>query len=141
MPFQLAKANVNDLLASPIFKQFFTGQLAGEFPVAVLNAADMKAIDATAPTVMLSQESLAAHLKKHPEVGLEDYLKIPTILEQGEVYKQGDQRLIYLAIDGVSYRAALKRTLDQQRNYFLTLFRTDEKANDNEVRNRLIRIR
>ncbi len=126
LPFQLAKSNVNDLLASPIFKQFFNGQLAGEFPVAVLNAADMKAIDATAPTVMLSQESLAAHLKKHPEVGLEDYLKIPTILEQGEVYKQGEQRLIYLMLGDVRYRAALKRTQDGGKNYFLTLFVNDK---------------
>jgi hypothetical protein len=126
LPYQLAKSNVNDLLSSPIFKQFFDGQLAGEFPVAVLNAADMKAIDATVPTVMLSQESLAAHLKKYPEVGLEDYLKVPTILEQGEVYKQGDQWLIYLMLGDVRYRAALKRTQDGGKNYFLTLFVNDK---------------
>ena len=126
LPFQLAQSNVNDLLHSPIFKQFFEGNLAGEFPIAVLNSTDMKAIDATLPTVLLSQESLAAHIKKHPEVGLEDYLKVPDILAQGEVYKQGDTRLIYLMLGDVLYRAALKRTQDGGKNYFLTLFVNDK---------------
>jgi hypothetical protein len=126
LPLQLAKSNVDELLNSPIFKQFFAGKLEGEFPVAVLNAADMKAIDATVPTVMLSQESLAAHIKKHPEVGLADYLKVPTILEQGEIYKLGEQRLVYLMLGDIRYRAALKRTQDGEKNYFLTLFVADK---------------
>ncbi|MDI1231342.1 MAG: phage minor head protein [Methylobacter sp.] len=141
LPWQLARANVKELVHSSIFSDFFAGKLHGEFPVAVLPAADRALLGSETATVLLSQHSLAAHLVAHPEIGLTDYLNVQEILETGEVYRQGEERLVYLMLDGVLYRAALKRTLDGQKNYFLTLFRTDEKAANKEVRNRLERIR
>jgi hypothetical protein len=126
LPWQLARSNVKDLVNSPIFNKFFSGNLPGEFPIAVLPAADQALLGSETATVLLSQLSLTEHLVKHPEVGLTDYLKIQTILETGEVYRQGDERLIYLMIDGINYRAALKRTVDGQKNYFLTLFKNDK---------------
>lgn len=62
-------------------------------------------------------------------------------LERGEVYRQGDARLVYLLLDGIGYRAALKRTRDGAKNYFLTLFRTDGKAADKDIRTKLERLR
>lgn len=141
LPWQLARSNVKDLVNSPIFTDFFTGKLHGEFPIAVLPAADQDLLGSETATVLLSQHSLAAHLVSHPEITIMDYRKVQEILETGEVYRQGDERLVYLMLDGVLYRAALKRTLDGQKNYFLTLFRTDEKAANKEVRNKLERIR
>jgi len=122
LPWQLARSNVMDLVNSSIFARFFSGELHGEFPVAVLPVEDQALLGSDTATVLLSQHSLSTHLLSHPEIGLADYRKIQTILEEGEVYRQGDERLIYLALDGVIYRAALKRTMDGQKNYFLTLF-------------------
>ena len=126
LPWQLARSNVKDLVNSPIFNSFFTGKLPGEFPVAVLPTADQALLGSETATVLLSQHSLTEHLVTHPEIGLTDYLKIQTILETGEVYRQGDERLVYLAIAGISYRAVLKRTVDGQKNYFLTLFKNQK---------------
>ena len=69
------------------------------------------------------------HLEKHPEIQLQDYQKIPLILDQGEVWQAPGkpERLIYLFVDGVTYRAALKRTLAGDENYFLTLFKNTKK--------------
>lgn len=141
MSWQLARDNVKELVNSPIFTSFFSGQLPGEFPIAVLPPADQILLGSETATVLLSQHSLSEHLATHPEIGITDYLKVQTILETGEVYRQGDERLVYLTVGGVVYRAALKRTGDGQKNYFLTLFRTDEKAADKEIRNKLERIR
>lgn len=126
LPWQLARSNVKDLVNSPVFNAFFTGKLPGEFPIAVLPLADQVLLGAETATVLLSQHSLTEHLAAHPEIGLADYLQIQSILEDGEVYRQGEERLIYLSIAGVAYRAALKRTADGQKNYFLTLFKNQK---------------
>lgn len=122
-PWQLAKANIADLVNAPLFANFFKGGLEGEFPIAALPPSDMALLDAQSPVVLLSQESLAAHVAKHPEITLADYRKAQTILEQGDVYLLGELKLIYLYEDGMWYRAALKRTQDGSKNYFLTLFK------------------
>lgn len=139
--YPVARQYVRGALKGPAFERFFAGQSVENFPVAVLRPEDMRAIGAMTQTVYLSQASLSAHLERHPEIGLADYQKIPDILDQGEVYQQGDDRLVYLARDGVLYRAALKRTQSGMENYFLTLFRTDDDKANREVRNRLKRLR
>lgn len=125
---EVARLNVQGLVGSAIFARFFAGQLAGEFPVAVLPAADRALLGAESQLVLLSQESLAAHVAKHPEITLADYRRIQRILDEGAVYRQGEARLIYITLDGVTYRAVLKRTADGQKNYFLTLFKNETGA-------------
>lgn len=139
--YKVARQYVRGALKGPAFEQFFAGKSAEDFPVAVLKPADMAAIGALSQTVYLSQASLAEHLVKHPEVVLEDYQKIPDILDKGEVYKQGDERLVVLLLDGVLYRAGLKRTKTGKKNYFLTLYKTNQKAADRSVKDRNERVR
>lgn len=122
----LARLNVAQLVASPVFKRFFAGQIGGEFPIATLAAADKLLLGASSSVVLLSQESLAAHVDKHPEITLADYRKIQQVLDEGEVYQQGESRLVYIKLGGVTYRAALKRTADGRKNYFLTLFKNEK---------------
>lgn len=121
----LARQNVGVLVAAPIFQRFFSGEIKGEFPVAVLKPEDQKILGAESQVVLLSQESLAAHIAKHPEIGLDDYRKIQQLLDGGAVYRVPGrhERLIYITLDQVLYRAALKKTADGRKNYFLTLFR------------------
>lgn len=125
---EVARLNVQALVGSALFARFFAGQLAGEFPVAVLGEADRALLGAQSQVVMLSQESLAAHVVSHPEITLADYRKIQRLLDEGEVYRQGEERLVYLTLDGVLYRAVLKRTADGRKNYFLSLFRNEKGA-------------
>jgi hypothetical protein len=58
-------------------------------------------------------------------VGLVDYRKVQDIIDNGQIYQQGSARLIYITDDGQTYRAALKRTGDGLKNYFLTLFKNE----------------
>jgi hypothetical protein len=125
---EIARLNVQTLIGADVFARFFVGDIAGEFPVAVLNRADRLALGAESSAVLLSQESLKTHLASHPEIGLADYRKIQQLIDTGEVYRDGDTRLVYLTVDGVAYRAALKRTGDRRRNYFLTLFKNETGA-------------
>ncbi|GGW23681.1 phage minor head protein [Vreelandella hamiltonii] len=126
----IARQNVADLVQAPLFSRFFNGEIQGEYPVAVVPPLERQVLGAESPVVLLSQQSLRTHLERHPEIGLDDYRRVQQLLDDGQVYQLPDQpgRLIYLVIEGVTYRAALKRTQDGKKSYFLTLFksRTDQ---------------
>ena len=78
---------------------------------------------------MLSAASLLGSICFNPRAcvrrDLTDYRLLPQIIENGEVWQvpgQGE-RLIFITLGGVRYRAALKRTMDGSKNYLVTLFR------------------
>lgn len=139
--WRLARANVAELVGGAVFTRFLNGQLAGEFPVAVLDDAEKTLLGSEASVVLMSQASVADHLDKHPEITAADYRQVQQIIDEGEVYQQNDTRVIYLWLGGELYRAALKRTQDGLKNYFLTLFKTTDKKADAEVRKKFKRIR
>lgn len=112
-----------------------------EYPVAVLQDQERQALGASTQAVWLSDTSLLEHLVAHPEVGLDAYQLIPQLMAQGEIYMQGDQRIILLSLNGKLYRASIKVTKDGSRNYFLTLFTTTDEAADRQVRSRYERIK
>lgn len=120
---RLARANVGALVNSPVFERFFKGALPGEFPLAVLSKDDQALLGAVGQTVLLSRDSIADHVASHPDIGIEDYRKAQAIIDQGDLYQKGDDKLIYQSVDGVPYRAVLKRTQAGDKNYFLALFK------------------
>lgn len=141
LPYEISALLMEEFIAGPVFEQFFDGKIAGEFPVAVLSKTDRAALGSEAQTVWLSRATIDEHKLSHPEIGLPDYRHIPEIVAKGEVYKQGEERLIYLEEKDRLYRAALKRTHDHKENYYLTLFETDPGRADRQVRNKLERVR
>jgi len=126
MAAEFARANTQYLVNSGAFVSFFSGKLAGEFPIAALNDTDRLLLGSDSNTVLLSRQSIDEHIAKHPEITVDDYRKAQEIIDRGDVYQVGDSRMVYLLMDKVWYRAALKRTGDGGKNYFLTLFRNDK---------------
>lgn len=139
--YSVAKQYIQGTLSGPDFKRFLQGKIEGEFPIAVLPPEDKKLIGAESQVILLSQITLQEHLKSHKEITLEDYQRVPEILDKGEVYQQGDERLIYLKMDGVWYRLAVKVTQDKKKLYLLTLFRTTQEKLNKEVRKKFERLR
>ena len=141
LPNEIARAWMQRFMTEPAFRRFINQEIKGEFPVAVLQPDDMRILGTENQTVWLSDQTLAVHLERHAEIGLADYQLLPEIIEKGEVYRQEDLRLIYLWKDGKLYRAAVKTTRAKDRNYLLTLFKTNERAAYDEVREKYERIR
>ncbi|WP_237673590.1 phage minor head protein [Vreelandella profundi] len=139
----MARQNVAQLVEAPLFSRFWNGEVRGEYPVAVVPAVERQVLGADSPVVLLSQESLTAHKVSHPEVGLADYRRIQEILDQGEVYQRDGEpgRMVYLSLGERLYRAALKRTADGKKNYFLTLFVVSDEKAEREVRQKMQRVR
>lgn len=139
----IARENVAQLVEAPLFNRFFNGEMRGEYPVAVVPAVEREVLGAESPVVLLSQQSLTAHKISHPEVGLEDYRRIQQILDSGEVYQRDGEpgRMVYLSLGERLYRAALKRTADGKKNYFLTLFVVTDETAERNVRAKMQRLR
>lgn len=140
-PRQVARAHSDYLRGSALFERFVNGKLVGEFPLAVLDEATQEALQSDSWQVLLSQATAASHVEKHPEIGVADYRRVQAMLDNGEIYRHGDERLVYLLAEDKLYRAALKRTRDGSKNYFLTLFQTTDHKADREIRDKLERIR
>ncbi len=137
--YDVAKNYIIGGLTGPNFIRFFEGKTGGNYPVAVLDDQEKSVLRTDSQTVLLSSETLDAHSKHN--MALTDYQKLPEIISNGEVYRQGDLRLIYLWDDGVLYRAAVKTTAARNENYLTTFFKTNEKDADRQLRNKLERLR
>lgn len=117
------------------FDDFYNGlSVEREFPVATLAPEDQVLLGAKTSTVWLSRQSLDDHKAKHPDIGLNDYRKVPKIIALGEIYSQGNRRFALLHLDNVLYRAAIKLTADGSKIYLLTLFRTTEELAGLQIR-------
>ncbi len=121
--WHLARDHVAKMVGADLFARFFNGKMDGEFPIAVLSPTEKDLLGAESQTVLLSRESIDDHIKSHPEITVADYRLVQQIIDQGEIYQQGEARLIYIQVGEVTYRAVLKRTADGLKNYFLTLFK------------------
>lgn len=141
LPVGIAREWMQSFLASPTFQRFYDQKIDVNFPVAVLDPKDKVILGANTQTVWFSPVSLSEHLEKHPDITIEDYRKIQQILENGEVYQQENNRLVYLNLDGKLYRAAVKTTKDKAENFFLTLFETTEERLKNQQIREIKRIR
>lgn len=139
--YDVAKTWIAGGLTSPDFKAFYEGKVGGNYPIAVLPAKDMAALSTKSQTVYLSSKSLKEHRPKHSELSLADYQKLPAIISKGEAYQQGDFKIIYLLEKGILYRASVKTTKDRKKNFLVSLFKTNNKKADKQVRSKLRRIR
>lgn len=138
---QLSRRYIDTAMQGPAFEQFVAGKTHGAFPVAVLRQQERQALGTQAQVAYLSSETLSKQRQRHPEIGLEDYRKIATIVDDGDVYQQAGNRLIYLQEEGYVYRLALKVARDGMELFVLSLFRTTKAAARKEVEGRLKKLR
>lgn len=88
----------------------------------LLDAAEMALFGVAHSELWLSRTSLDEHRSRHPEVGIEDYLKIPDIVHNGAVWGgHQDRRYLLLRIADKPYRAAIKASQDHADAWFLSL--------------------
>lgn len=121
--------------------EFFAGDLGREYPVAILDEPLCKILKAAQPVVILSRATIDEH-RHHPEIGATDYAIAQRIVDEGEIYEQESGRLIMLWRHGETlYRAALKRTRSGDKNYWLSLFLTNDDLALTQVVRRFNRIR
>lgn len=109
---------------SVAFNAFFKNEPGSppRISVATLSDADRALLRTTAEELWLSRMSLDEHKMRHPEITAEDYLRVPQILRDGQVWGgHADRRYLLLMIAGKPYRAALKIDATGREAWFLSL--------------------
>lgn len=132
---QLSRRYIDTALQGPAFEQFVAGKSQGAFPVAVLRPQDRARLAADTSVAYLSGETLAKQATKHPEVALDDYRRIPDIVDQGESHAQAGTRLVFLFEGDVVWRLALKATKARHELFVLSLFKTTREKALREMKN------
>lgn len=139
MDVQLSRKYVETVLQGPAFEQFVAGKSQGNFPVAVLRQAEQTRLNANTSVAYMSDQTVTKQLREHPELTASDYRRIPDIVDQGEAYVQGSNRLLFLYEGDVVYRLALKVTKSLDEVYVIHMIRTTRQKAQREIRDRLQR--
>lgn len=108
---------------------------AGEYPIAVMGDDHAGMIGASVKTVQLSKETFTKQLKRHPELGAAEYLKVQNTIKKGKVVQDGKKSLIYILDDVQGYVTVVKAT-KTGKAIFLTSFRRlskNEAKKDKEI--------
>ena len=106
------KYQISKHLRSGAFADFFSGQVPGNFPVAVATETIVEALNAKSRIVLLSQATLLSHAGAHPEVTLERYQWLQSLVDDGDIIPDRERHLIVYAHDGEWWVAVLKGTLN-----------------------------
>ena len=77
---ELAKAEISDLTRSPAFKKWLEKPV-GNWPLAVLSAADAKTIGAVQQVAVLSSQTAEKQLLKHPELTPLEYANAQRVID------------------------------------------------------------
>lgn len=132
---QLSRRYIDTAMQGPAFERFVAGKAQGAFPVAVLRPQDQARLAADTPVAYLSSRALATQAANHPEVALDDYRRIPDIVDQGEAHLQGNNRLVFLFEGDVVWRLALKAAKTRHELFVLSLFKTTREKALREIKN------
>jgi SPP1 gp7 family putative phage head morphogenesis protein len=126
-----ARAFVTENFRGPAYKFFVEsmGKIAGEIPIAVLPKEYMENIGAQTNIVRLSSDTLKKNAEHHPEITVQDYLNLQTIIEKaGVIVQDGPNTMVFIKIGDTFYHAAIKATQTGKGLFMTSLRMTDEKG-------------
>lgn len=101
MDVALSRQYVDTAVAGPAFARFLAQPgPATAFPVAVLSAAERERLAVEPSVVHLTGEVMAQQLRQQPELQLQDYQRLPEIVQDGQAYTNGAGRRVLFLADG-----------------------------------------
>lgn len=140
--YQSTLSEAKEAIQGESFSDFYHNSNAiGSFIVGALSEGDMAILGTESTVVLMSKESLEQHKLKHPEVTIDDYRKLPEIIEDGEMYETQVRRYVLLKMDNKTYRAAMKVTQDGREVYLLSLVAQSDAKAEKEIRRKFEKVR
>lgn len=101
MDVGLSRQYVDTAVAGPAFARFVAQPgPATVFPVAVLSAVERERLAVEPSVVHLTGEVMAQQQRQQPELQLQDYQRIPEIVQDGQAYTNGAGRRVLFLADG-----------------------------------------
>ncbi len=131
--FGRAKTLVEDLISEGLkLSQIRKRMPREQFPVAILPEAFRQAIKTEAQTVILSADTLAKQLIRHPDIGLAEYRRLQTIYDNAQlVVKDSDKTLAFYYKAEREFYTVVKATVKKDELYLTTFRRAEEQSVEN----------
>jgi len=131
--YSRSRSLVDDLLTQGLSLAQIRKRMPREqFPVAVLPELYRKAINADAHTVILSADTLAKQLIRHPDLELADYRRLQKIYRDAQlVVKDSDRTLVFYYKADREFYTVVKATLKKDELYLTTFRRAEQQSVDN----------
>lgn len=114
--------------ASPARISAFVENPEGEIPVGRLSEQVQEALGSKSDTVMLSDDTMKKQLGErpghggHPELTVQDYQALPTLIAQPEaVFSKDDKRLLLLGLSDKVLAVVIKATQAGDKNYVVSV--------------------
>ncbi len=98
--------------------------IPGDWPVAIADKTILEATGGRSRTVRLSAATAGKQIRKHPELGPQDYALVQRILDEGDLFPSSqniNHVMAFLEIDGRLWCAVLKATQDGRETYLVSL--------------------
>lgn len=137
LPRQPAVDLIQSWLTGRGFESWFAAPV-GNWPVARLMQRDAESLGVTNPVALLSPDTLAKQLVRHPELTTADYRMIQRVMDKPtQVISEGPRNMIFIQNDpeGTGYVIVVKAVVTKDE-VFMTSFRrlsTDQAKRDREV--------
>lgn len=125
LDYDIARPFVSEFLRGPVFERFFDGKIAGEFPVAVLSEADKAAMGSKAQTVLVSKAHMETIKSAAPEISINDFELIQTLIATGDITRHGDAVQIVSDVADKRYKATM---VQGSRHYSITQLEAKDKG-------------
>ncbi|MDX8383796.1 MAG: hypothetical protein R8M45_06930, partial [Ghiorsea sp.] len=106
-------------------------QPQGNVAVGYIPVYVMEALKAKTTMVVLSGETMEKQLRHHPELTVEEYIMISTMVNEGELIRQASNKIAVIHDSDKRRVVVLKATADGREIFISTMFRL---KNDREVR-------
>lgn len=134
----LSRRYVETTVQGPAFGRFIEKRQDGFFPVAALRPQDQERLGVQAPVAYLSGEVVARQAERKSPPPADDYRRIPEIVDQGEAYTQGANRVLFLFEGESALRLVLRAGKDGSELTVTGLLRIAADKARNEIRDRLL---
>lgn len=115
LPNDIAREWMRRWIKEPAFARFVEGTIGGEMPVAILAMEDVAALGSDGQAIWLASDTLAGQLATHPDIGLQEYRRLPEVIDGGQLVVMDEGPTFASELDGRSYRAVVRRDADRVR--------------------------
>ncbi|MGL4886561.1 MAG: phage minor head protein [Aeromonas veronii] len=132
---EIARTSVKEMVTGPSFAAWYQ-RPAGAFPVAYMERSAAAELGASTQLVSLSEETLAKHLRHHPELTADEYLWVQQAIDEGEAIPGNQPNSTVYLLEEHGYLVVLKVARDGKEVFLTSLRRLSgkEAKRDEEVK-------
>lgn len=120
-PLASVKKSVQESFSAPDAAEFFMGKVHAQRPIAELPQDVKELLGSKTDEILLSSQTAEKQAREHPEIKPEDYLRLQSMLETGEVLRDRDLHISIIENQGNWYYAVIKVTKSGETNYLKSL--------------------